>query len=290
MEQLWYHAFYGLLKVAPEEHPLLISEIPFTPKANKEKTEQLMFETFNVPAFYSALGGFLCVYSSGRGSALVLDIGEGACSAMNVVEGYSFPTATSRWDFGGWDLTRYLSRLLAHRGHSFSTSAEMEIVRGIKEKLCYVSEDFQQNLQRPQTKSYKLPDGHSIPLGPELFCSSEALFRPSLMGSEEPGLPEMLLKTLSGVDIDDRKQALENIVLSGGTTYLAGFEERLRAEMLNLLPISCRVKICVAPERRYSVWMGGSLLACLTPFQQMWLSKEEYDESGPSVVPRRRFW
>eukprot|EP01124_Arcella_intermedia_P029564 TRINITY_DN6290_c0_g1_i2.p3 TRINITY_DN6290_c0_g1~~TRINITY_DN6290_c0_g1_i2.p3 ORF type:complete len:186 (-),score=48.70 TRINITY_DN6290_c0_g1_i2:154-711(-) len=183
----------------------------------------------------------------------------------------------------------YLAQLLAYRGHSFSTSAEMEVLWDIKEKQCYVSTDFQRDLHKPQHKTYKLPDGHSIPLGPELLCSAEALFRPSLVGSEEPGVHEMVFRTLSRVDVDDRKQGLGNIVLSGGTTCLPGFEERLRIEMLNLAPESCRVKIC-ASERKYMVWMGGSILACLSPFQQMWLTKEEYDESGPAVVPRRRFW
>eukprot|EP01124_Arcella_intermedia_P029569 TRINITY_DN6290_c0_g4_i3.p1 TRINITY_DN6290_c0_g4~~TRINITY_DN6290_c0_g4_i3.p1 ORF type:complete len:290 (-),score=86.99 TRINITY_DN6290_c0_g4_i3:17-886(-) len=289
MEQLWYHAFYGLLKVAPEEHPLLISEIPFTPKANKEKTEQLMFETFNVPAFYSALGGFLCVYSSGRGSALVLDIGEGACSAMNVVEGYSFPTATSRWDFGGWDLTRYLAQLLKSSGHAFQSSAEMEIVREIKEKNSYVSLDFERDLRHPQVKAHKLPDGHIIRLGQELFSSSEALFRPSLVGSDALGVPEFLFRAVSEVELDWRKVLLGNVVLSGGTTLLPGFPRRLQREIENLAPSSCQVRIIAPKERKYAVWIGGSVLASLSSFQQMWVSKEEYDESGPGII-RKPCW
>ncbi len=59
--------------------------------------------------------------------------------------------------------------------------------------------------------------------------------------------------------------------------------------VLDLTLRATQIKIIAPPERKYSVWIGGSILASLSTFQQMWISKEEYDESGPSIVHRKCF-
>ena len=78
-------------------------------------------------------------------------------------------------------------------------------------------------------------------------------------------------------------------MLSGGTTMYAGIADRLSKELTALAPASMKVKIIAPPERKYSVWIGGSILSSLSTFQQMWISKQEYDESVPSIVHRKCF-
>ena len=90
-------------------------------------------------------------------------------------------------------------------------------------------------------------------------------------------------------DLDIRKDLYGNIVMSGGTTMYAGISDRMQKEITALAPSSMKVKIVAPPERKYSVWIGGSILASLSTFQQMWISKQEYDEAGPSIVHRKCF-
>ncbi|PVV04832.1 hypothetical protein BB560_000656 [Smittium megazygosporum] len=311
MEKIWSHVYTDELKILPEEHPVLLTEAPLNPETNREAVAQIFFETFNVPAMYISIQAVLSLYASGKTTGMVLDSGDGVSHTVPVVEGFTIPHAIQRIDLAGRDVTDYMKLLLYQAGLRFETTAEHEVVRLIKERCTYVALDIEkedkearslafaasvavaEDLSNPQGNqlvpdSYVLPDGKKIKLGQERFYAPEILFRPDIVGLEYPGLHQLILNSVEKSDMDLRKQLLSNIVLSGGTTLTRGFGDRMLYELRNASLSDSKIKIFAPPERRYSTWMGGSILASLSTFKKMWVSSEEYRED-PYIIHKKIF-
>ena len=254
MEKIWHHTFYNELRIAPEEHPFLMTEVCWNPKANREKMTQIMFETFNVPAFYLYPQSTLSIYASGLTTGLSFIAGDGVTYSVPVYEGFTLTDTVTHLDFSGRDLTDYLTKLLSEKGHSFTT-AELDLVNDMKEKHCYVALDFEKELKKPETEikvSYELPDGQIITLGNERFRATEPFFQPLMLN---PGLslPNSILYSVFKNDSFLHQNLFSCIVLSGGSTMFNGLSQRIEKEMRNI--ISSKFKIISPPERKFSTWV-----------------------------------
>ena len=174
--------------------------------------------------------------------------------AVPIYEGYCLPHAV-RLDLAGCDLTEYLQKILSEREYPFTTTAEKEIVRNIKEKLSYVSLDYEGELQKAETwseleQNYELRDGQVITIGNDRFRCAQVLFKPNFIDLVQDGIHKLTFSSIMKCDVDIRKDLYNNIVCSGGTTMFEGIAERLEQEIKALAPDSMTIKIITPPERK----------------------------------------
>ncbi|XP_069498532.1 actin-1-like [Ambystoma mexicanum] len=292
MEKIWRHLYERELKIKPGSRPVLLTEAPLNPRQNREKMAEMMFERFDVPAIYVALQAMLALYASGHTTGIVLDSGDGVTHSVPLFEGHCLTHSVSRLDFAGRDITMYFSRLLMESGFTFQGSAEREIVRNIKETLCYIAMDPKKEMKKKRKdllQVYYLPDGNCIHIGSPLFQAPEALFKPIVAGITDPGIHHMVLASIMKCDRDIHKHLLGNVVLAGGSTLFHGIDRRLLKEMQQQVADGVAIRITAPPERLHSSWIGASILASLPSFSQMWVSADEYKEGGPAAVHRKCF-
>lgn len=297
MEKIWSYVYSKTnLGVSSEEHPVLLTEAPLNPRQNRENAAEIFFETFGVPALFVSPQATLSLYASGRTTGVVLDSGDGVTHAVPVYEGFTMPHAITRMDVAGRDVTEHLQQLLRRSGHIFHTTAEREVVRKIKEDTCFVAFNPAREEKLEQTNStdvvdYSLPDGSVISVGAERFRAPEILFNPSIIGTEYGGVHECLANAIFKSDLDLRKTLFSQIVLAGGSTMFQGYGDRLLNEVRRIAQArgknDVKIRISAAPNRMYLTFTGGSILASLAAFKNMWVSKAEYDDIGAAAIHRK---
>lgn len=187
---------------------------------------------------------------------------------------------------------------------SYKLYCQKVVASDIKECVCRAPDtpyDDKSYSNIPMTP-YELPDGQTIEIGADRFKTPDILFNPPLAqtipgmenfaetASSVRGLPQMVIESINKCDVDIRRELYSSILLAGGSASMQQLKERLEKDLLEESPQAARVKVLAsgnATERRFSVWIGGSILASLGSFQQMWFSKSEYDEHGASYIQRK---
>nr|XP_021540958.1 actin, alpha skeletal muscle 2-like [Neomonachus schauinslandi] len=287
MEKIWHHSFYQALRIAPEQHPLMVTEPPLNTTSNKEKMSQILFETFNVPALYLANQGVLSLYASGQISGTTIESGEGMTYFVPIIDGCPLHQSTIQMDMAGQDLTLYLLQLLTDSGHSLVSTGDWEYIRHVKEKCCYVALDFDKEKLKADSPSYaqkyQLPDGQEITLGQEKFLCPEGLFQADIMGRNGLGIHMKAFQSVSSCNSALWKVLFGHIVLSGGTGSCSGLRFRMQREIAALVSPTINVKVSTCPSSIYSAWLGGSILCSLSTFKDMWVTSKEYKDIGSSI-------
>ena len=295
MEKVWNHTFYNELRVNPSEcGGVLLTEAPRNPKANREKMIQIMFDTFEVTNCYVAIQAVMSLYAAGRTTGCVVDSGDGVTHTVPVFEGFSVPHAVEKMDIAGRVLTNYLQKLLLESiAEGFTSSAELEIVKAIKEDQCYVAAKYDEEkaaatASSENDKPYTLPDKRVINIpGTVRITCPELLFKPELNGKSCKSMHALTWQSIQASDIDIRKDLCKNLILSGGTTMYKGLPDRLKDEIVGLAPAGAEIKVIASADRKFAVWKGASTFSSLSTFASSWITKDDYQEHGAGIVHRK---
>jgi actin len=283
-EKIIDYIFYNL-RVDPSLVNVLFAIHPLFPHGDLKRLFELFLEQYQCMAFYPVLDSMLTLYSGGFQTGLVIEIGDSITRIVPIYEGYKLAHAIRILDIGGKTLTRYMEKILGEQGYSADSSIRRELVRALKEKACFVSLDYKEDLKRVEQyeKPYSLPDGSTINLSRERFEVPELLFDPS-NELEEDSLPKAIMDVIELCDVDVRPQLLNNIFLSGGSSMFPNLKSRiikeLELELARRKKKNQSIKIIAPRERVFSVWVGGSILSMLPEFQDHWISRAQYYNEG----------
>uniref|UniRef100_A0A673KFA5 Actin-like protein 6A n=1 Tax=Sinocyclocheilus rhinocerous TaxID=307959 RepID=A0A673KFA5_9TELE len=299
-------------KSEPSLHPVLMSEASWNTRAKREKLTELMFEHYNIPAFFLCKSAVLSAFANGRSTGLVLDSGSTHTTAIPVHDGYVLQQGIVKSPLAGDFMSMQCRELFQELGVEivppYVIASKDSVREGApaiwkkKEKLpqvtrswhnymCNVSDQNQDIIEevaaQMPTVHYELPNGYNCDFGAERLKIPEGLLDPSnakilkLCCTSTCTCPMSLLP-IQGL--------YGSVVVTGGNTLIQGFTDRLNRELSQKTPPSMRLKLIAnntTVERRFSAWIGGSILASLGTFQQMWISKQEYEEGGKQCVDRK---
>eukprot|EP00658_Telonema_sp_P-2_P077292 TRINITY_DN6956_c0_g1_i3.p1 TRINITY_DN6956_c0_g1~~TRINITY_DN6956_c0_g1_i3.p1 ORF type:complete len:355 (-),score=83.28 TRINITY_DN6956_c0_g1_i3:478-1542(-) len=334
-ENIYKHALHTRLQAATSQHPLLLVEQAFLPSEQRAKMCELMFEKFEVPAFFLSKDAVLSAFAAGRATGLVVDVGAGLSRVSPVHDGYILKKGITKNTLAGEAVSKWMYRCITEKGinvrphytiekketkpgsgegvtitdrqlphvtESYKKWMLYDVVRDIKESLCHISEVrfVADNYEGTPAKLYELPDGAMVELAVDRFKIPEALLNPAF-GDDEVlaaaqsqeagkaiGLVQMVNESVSKCDPDLRRDLFSNTILTGGGSLFDGLEVRLGNELQESLPSKVKVNASgVNAERRFSAWIGGSILGSLGTFHQLWISKAEYDEEGAHLIEKR---
>lgn len=300
MKHLWDYAFGETkLNVDPMACKILLTEPPKYPMQTREKNIEIMFEDYQFDGVSIGIQPILTLYAKGLLTGVVVDCGDGSTHISPVWDGLLLPDLTKRLDIGGRDITNNLRELFMCRGFMI----DFEDVRMIKEKLCYVGYNMEQEEKLASettclVEEYILPDRQVIKLGRERFRAPEVLFQPGLIGNDKEGVAEILFNTLQAIDIDKRAEYYKHIVTCGGGTMFPGFLNRMEREIKQLYcervfngdisklsNFALRIGQSVNPQ--HSVFCGGAMLADIMKDKEgFWMTKQEYEEKGIYVLEK----
>jgi actin beta/gamma 1 len=327
MERLWEWTLYQELDVDPEADalPVLLTDVPRASRRSREQMCKIMFETFKVKGFYVAPQPVLSLFASGRTNGLSVESGAGVTHALPVFEGYALRHASMRSEAAGSTVDARLSRMLAERGRKFGR-AQAHLVRALKEQRCAVALAFAAEVERAGVGSnaaqeHELPDGTVVQLDERCRLeAAEALFDPSLLqagdaGSAGPtqsgparGHAGLAWTSLAQCDADLQRTLRSAVVVSGGTSMLPGYARRMQAELDEKTGAEGKgtadqerpedapktgeggpAVVLADSRRKHAAWIGGSMLASLSTFASMRITKQEYDDVHEGIVHRKCF-
>ena len=280
-ETLMHYLLYTEIEVVPEEISVLVTETPLSSKENREKTAELLFEKFNVEKCHIANSSMLGLFSYGKTSGIVVDSGFNITSTVPIYEGFPLQYASMKINLGGEDLSLKLLDLIKNKiDNSYKLIKGRLLADDIKEQKGYISMSNEEENQ--EELNYTLPDGKELKLGNEVFKSNDTIFNPG-ENSELISLSKMVVDSLNLCDEDVKNDINESVCLIGGNTLLKNFPEKLRMELSDNKDMGS-FNLSFIPERQFSSWIGGSIMSSLDNFQYMWVTKEEFDEKGKTLI------
>lgn len=285
------------LDIDPQVAQLVMTLPPTVPEQERDELVELLLGTFGFAGICLQDQTQLALYSYNTTTGIIVDIGNHITVAP-YIDGYAIEAGITRLPFGGNAITESLAKLVTLKGMRYFSETEMFINRFVKESLCFVSQDYEEDLAEcdkdpkafirgVDVDRFQLPDHRKmVTLDSSLFKAPEGLFSPHVWGKDVLGLHEIVWKAIQACPIDQRRQLSKNIFLSGGSSVIPGLKERLQKEVASMAPTGVAVEVHTRGSFHHAAYCGASVLASLGSFQNYLVSWEDWSTTGAEALKK----
>ena len=232
------YIFYSLLRIENmSNYPVLYTEPPFVQRETKEYIARVLYETHRIRSLIMIPTPILSLFSVGLTTGVVVESGDGTTWICPILNGEIVDQSVRKLTLAGADVNQHLKNLLMREGINIESSAVDEIIKDIKEKNCFFALDPEHPPKVDESFSFTMPDGSNINIPNYIFHEApEVMFKPNLLGYNILNIPHAVINSLQGIDKYYWSDLLSHIMISGGNLSYSGFEERLRTELIRLIP------------------------------------------------------
>ena len=285
------------LDIDPQASQLIMTLSPTTPEKERDELINLLLETFGFAGICLQDQTQLALFSYNSTTGVIVDIGN-HITVVPYIDGYAIEAGVTRLPYGGNAITECLTKLVTQKGMRYFSETEMFINRFMKESLCYVSQEYEEDnakseenpndfLRVVEVDRFQLPDHRKmITLDSATFKATEGLFSPHVWGKDILGLHDIVWKAIQACPIDQRRELSKKIFLSGGSSTLPGLKERLQKELTSLSPTGVSVEVHCSETSHHAAYCGAAVLASLGSFQNCLVNFEEWSTAGVEALKK----
>lgn len=286
------------LNIYPDEYKIQLSMPRNLSLQTKLKIACMLLDDFRVKGINLTHQAILSLHAYNSKSGIIVDIGD-RLDVIPIIEGYIVESGVTRLPYGGQRMIHHLKHALAEKNISVVSDVETYLARYILEQLCYVAEDYNEELQRYHTN----PDDFEMSISTSHFFKEdttldeiildlgrfhvpEGLFTPEKWGIDNPGLHKLVHHAIQECGVDLRREMSRSIYVSGGLTLLPGFAERLENEVDKLTPNTITPKVHASPYRYHMSYIGACQIALGDKFDEICLTKQIWKKEGNTCVKK----
>ena len=286
-EKIFDYIFKNELKINPSNHNIMLFDIIINDKESREIIAEILFKTFKVKGLYIATSEKCGLCSYGKFTGIVINLGERETTMVPIYDFNLINNNKIKLPIGGNYINEYLMKLI-NEGFNSSNEYKEEIIKDIKEKGCYVAYDFENELNSIKSFDYELPDGNHLIIKDQRIKCYEVFFKSSIINNEKyDNIGKKIVFEIEKCGDKFKRDFYNRIILCGNKSMIEGFPKRLEKEIKYFAPEDMKelVRVIAIPERKFGIWIGGSVLSSLISFESKLFTRTEYELNPQKFSP-----
>ena len=276
------------LNTSLNQGSILFSEPIIHNKTQRMDLTQFLFEKYEIGGLFFCNNSVLSSFSYGKSSCIVFDSGHSQSNVVPVHDGMIIKNGINFFNLNGINIEEIIINDLINKQikeyDAYNILQKIQIISDLKEILFTPEED-------KENKKYVLPDKKNIEINDDFISILKKEIENKLFNEEKGNLKSIILKSISSVLLDIKKELINNIFICGGNSLIFNnYFKDLKDSLVKQLVAGTVVKLTTHPskmERTIASFLGASIISSLNIYKETIVKKEEYEEHGAIIIEKK---